>query len=135
MISIPVSAGSARFGFAFGDVDRIHEIDVHAWVLTREDPTTRALIIELRQDFVRYHALREQAVGEFIHPVEQQVVCRVRTEDVEGHEPHAFVFVLPDYLRDYLAAKKMGMLISIVADRFAHAATKDELGIGEPRRR
>lgn len=121
--------GTTRFGFSFGDVDRVHGIHIHAWVVTREDPTTGELIAELRQDFIRYHGLRVQAAGEFVHPIEQQVVCRMRTDEVEGYRPHAFVFVLPDYLRDYLAAKKMGMLISVVADRFAHAETEAELGI------
>jgi hypothetical protein len=63
---LPLSLGwDSATRFAFGDVDKVRGIDLHSWVVTREELVTGKLIVELRQDFIRYHALHERASPHF----------------------------------------------------------------------
>ncbi|MEQ9481001.1 hypothetical protein [Coleofasciculus sp. F4-SAH-05] len=45
------------------------------------------------------------------------------------YDPTDRVIIHRDYLRDFLSALGMGLLISVTADRFANAATEEELEI------
>ena len=117
--------------FDFGEKSQINGIDIYSWIYTRVHPVSRSLIIDLRQDFIRYHGLDRVNTISYHQPIADLLVAQTEVDSHELYEATARVSVHRDYLRDYLAARKMGLLVSLVADRFANAATVEELGIGD----
>jgi hypothetical protein len=115
--------------FDFGELIPLRAGEAYPWLLASTDPVTDEMLVALRPDFIQYHALRERTPLVYEHPIEHQIVAHIGSESVEGHDPHPYCIIVPDYLRDYLAAKRMGLLISIVSDRFAYSETEQELGI------
>lgn len=113
--------------FDFAESMRLAQVELLPGVFLRKHPLTGRLMIEPRQDFTLYHTLDAQTGGKYIHPLDDMVVLKVSTEQYEFYDPQAHVSVYNDYLRDYLAARKMGLLISVVADRFAKARSDSEL--------
>ena len=114
--------------FGFGEQEYQRGIETHAWVLSwpaAEDIET----VMLRQDFLLYHALRAGGAGRYVHPIEGLVVAEVRLDAHSLHHPTPNVTVHRDYLRDYLAAKRMGLIICLVSDRFASASGEEALGL------
>ncbi len=113
--------------FDFAESMRLAQVELLPGVFLRKHPLTGRLMIEPRQDFTLYHTLDAQTGGKYIHPLDDMVVLKVSTEQYEFYKPQPHVSVYSDYLRDYLAARKMGLLISVVADRFAKARSDSEL--------
>ena len=120
--------------FDFGECESIAGIDIEPWVQIWQDPVTDELRVEPRTDFIRYHVLRERglyASREYHHPLDEVLVLSVAVEEVAFYNPTPYVTVHRSYLRDYLATRNALLLVSIVADRFIIAETRDELGISE----
>lgn len=117
--------------FDFGEYKKIREIELYPWSFVRKHPVNQELIIELRQDFITYHCLEQRSKTEYYHPLENIRVAETRVDSHQIFDPTPRVTVHRDYLRDFLAAREMGLLISIVADRFANARTETELEIDE----
>lgn len=122
---------SDQESFNFGEHINVDGIDVYAWKFTREDPINRDLIVELRSDFIFYHELINRNEHQYFHPMDDLLVAEISLDSHEFYPPTPRVVVHRDYLRDYLAARKMGLIVSIVADRFANALTKDGLEIDQ----
>ena len=112
--------------FDFADTACVSGISVHAWTLTRKHPIDDSLLVELRQDFVRYHCL-DRGGSKYYHPIERLVAAETKVDTHEFYNPTPRVTVHPDFLRDYLAARRMGLLISLCADRFANASAREQL--------
>ena len=113
--------------FDFAESMKLAQVELLPWVFIRKHPLTRNLIIEPRQDFVLYPSLDARADGKYVHPMDEMVVLKASTEQYEFYEPQPYVTVYSDHLRDYLAARQMGLLIYVVADRFAKARSDSEL--------
>jgi hypothetical protein len=114
--------------FNFAERGCIRSADAYPLILTRTHPITDVFEIELRPDFRWYHFL-PQAGGEFRHPLDDIIVATVAIDFHDLYTPTPRVSVHPDYLRDYLAAKRWALVIAVVADRFATRAGVDELEI------
>jgi hypothetical protein len=120
--------------FDFGECETIAGIDIEPWVQIWNDPVTSEPRVEPRSDFVRYHALRERGPygsREYRHPLDEVPVLSVAIEEVAFYKPTPYVTVHRSYLRDYLAARNAALLLSVVADRFVIASSRDELAIPE----
>jgi hypothetical protein len=94
---------------------------------SRKHPITKELIIELCHELIIYHCLEKRNPTQYYHPLENIIVVEANIDSHKIFAPTPRVTVHRDYLRDFLAAIKMGLLISVVADRFANASTEDEL--------
>ncbi len=114
--------------FNFGERHKSRRVNLYRWCFTRSHLVTGELVVELREDFLRYHAL-DKKNSDLVPPLENAVAATIQTEKHHLFHTSPFVRVYIDYLRDYLAAQKRGMLISVVADRFATAKTKEALGL------
>ena len=113
--------------FNFGNHSIYKGIDLYPLVSAIKHPTTDEYRIHLNSKFLMYHALIQPQSNQYYHPIDN---IRVVDTEIETHRylnPTAKVSVHRDYLRDFLAVIKMGLLISVVADRFANAMTEDEL--------
>lgn len=114
--------------FHFADRFKIREADAYPLIITRTHPISDKLEVELRPDFRWYHFL-PAAGEEYRHPLDDIVVASVRVETHDFYNPTPRVSLHPDYLRDYLAARKFALVIAVAADRFATRATEAELEI------
>jgi hypothetical protein len=114
--------------FDFADRFSIAKTDAYPLIVTRTHPISGQLEVELRPDFRWYHFLPITG-SEFRHPLDDVVVATVTVEKHEFYKPYPRVVVHPDYLRDYLAARRYALVIGVVADRFATRASVDELEI------
>ena len=115
--------------FDFGESASIRNIELLPWVHIWESPLDRSLVVKIRDDFINYHCLQQKDENVYLHPVDGIEVINKTVEQFSFFSPSARVEVHRDYLRDYLAARKMSLLISIVADRFANAFPVEALGI------
>ena len=122
---------SINDGFDFGDRAIAGNINIYAWSFISKDPISGSIIIELRQDFKLYHLLKSSNNMEYYHPIDNIIVAETGIDLHEYHNPTPKIKVQIDYLRDYLAAREMGLIISIVADRFANIDNNDELDLKE----
>lgn len=119
--------------FDFGESRYVGEVSVRPWIQTRTHRLTDQLIIEPRPDFIRYHAADQRVSAvlpegtDYVHPLDDTVILRTASESVAYYNPSPFVQVQRDYLRDYLAARRASLLISLVADRFANARSVTDL--------
>lgn len=116
-------------GFDFGDYAKIGDIDVYAWCIISKDPISGSIIIDLRQDFKLYHLLKIKGNNEYYHPLDSITVAETGIDSHYIYNPTPKVRVHRDYLRDYLAARGMGLLVSIVADRFANINNNCKLNL------
>lgn len=116
--------------FNFGEERNIESIPIKQFIFEREHPITHDTIIELRQDFVRYHSLEFRNDCEYFHPLENLVVSNIK---FLPHDPKKIgkVWIHSDFLKDYLAAKKCGLLVKLVIDRFYNTSNIQELEINE----
>ncbi len=118
-------------GFDFGDYTIAGDINIYAWSFISKDPISGSMIIELRQDFKLYHLLKSKNDMAYYHPIDNIMVAEIGIDSHEYYDPTPKIKVQRDYLRDYLSARGMGLIISIVADRFANINNNDELDLNE----
>jgi hypothetical protein len=114
--------------FDFADRFPIDGVPTYPLIVTRTHPITDQLEVELRPDFRWYHFLPVSG-PEFRHPLDDIVVAKVLIEEHEFLNPLPLVTVHPNYLRDYLAARRYALVIAVAADRFATRADVGELEI------
>ncbi|MCA8951070.1 MAG: hypothetical protein KDE27_16310 [Planctomycetes bacterium] len=116
--------------FDFGDSSKPRAgITLYPWIHTYKHPTTGNVEMRLREDFIRYHALRPNGESEWVHPVDGTPVVRMELYTHPFYDPAPLVLVYRRYLLDYLAATKRRLLICVVADRFAIRDSDAALGI------
>lgn len=121
------------YKFNFGDAGNIEGIPIEQFIYEREHPTTRDLIIELKQDFIRYHSLDLQNGNEYLHPLEDLVVVRVNFSEQEPRTLDSIV-IHRDFLKDYLSARKSGLLLGLAMDRFFNTDDLKKAEIKEEKR-
>jgi hypothetical protein len=114
--------------FDFGDQFTIQKTPAYPLIVTRTHPISDELEVELRPDFRWYHFL-PMTGGEFRHPLDGIVVASLTVEKHEHFNPLPRMTLHPDYLRDYLAARRFALIIAIAADRFATRSSVAELEI------
>ncbi|MGG6265473.1 hypothetical protein ACQ4M3_05645 [Leptolyngbya sp. AN03gr2] len=117
--------------FNFGDYSQYGEIHLHALAQLRKHPISQDFTVDLSRDFTTYHALQLRNSSRYYHPIDNILVAETNLDSHEFYDPTARVIIHRDYLRDFLAALGMGLLISLTADRFANAATAEELELEE----
>jgi hypothetical protein len=117
--------------FSFGEYVNYGDIQIYPLTLLLKHPTTQELSIELNHKFCTYHALLKQNQSKYYHPIDNILVAETTIESHDIFDPTAKVIIHRDYLRDFLAALKMGLIISIAADRFANAPTIEELELNQ----
>lgn len=113
--------------FSFGDYSHYGELQLYALAQLVKHPISQDFTVELSRKFITYHALHQRSQSQYYHPVDNLLVAETKLDSHEIYDPTARVIIHRDYLRDFLAALGMGLLISLTADRFANAATEDEL--------
>jgi len=92
-------------------------------------PITKMLHVSPSKDFCRYHALEERELGKYFHPVAEILVAQCSIDEHPIFDPTPKVIIHRDFLRDFLSATEMSLIISVVVDRFANSEAKDDLGI------
>lgn len=112
--------------FSFGDHAEHGEILAKPLVHSTKHPVSGDLFVDLTRDFAMYHALERRGYSEYYHPVENILVAKIEV-DRDRFDPTATVLIHRDHLRDFLAAKRVGLVMSVVADRFANAPTRNDL--------
>ena len=113
--------------FSFGDHAEHGEILASPLVHSIKHPVSRNLFVDLTRDFRFYHALELRDHSEYYHPVENILVAKIEIDTHDRFDPTARVSIHRDHLRDFLAATGTGLVISLVAERFANAPTKNDL--------
>jgi hypothetical protein len=119
-----------RYHFDFGTSARLKGIPVTLWSFLREHRATGKRLAEIQRDFLTYHALDQRGNGdqyELVHPLDSLDVVRIRIEKHAFYSPTLRLEVHRDYLRDYLAASELCMLIGAVADRCRNAPTAEHM--------
>lgn len=106
--------------FSFGEHLISKKIDVIPWILKWENPISNNLKVELRRDFIIYHALEERNELQYFHPLDDVKVAEIEWKEEEYKKISTKASIHLHYLRDYLAVKGMGLLICVLADRFAN---------------
>lgn len=117
--------------FSFGDHVEYGNLQLYPLVLTSKHPITNEITVELSREFRTYHALETQDQLKYEHPTDKLIAVTILMEEYPPYEPTPRVTIHRDYLRDFLAAVNMGLIISVVADRFANAPTEDDLQLEE----
>jgi len=117
--------------FSFGDYSHYGEIQLYALAQLAKHPISQDFTVELSREFITYHALQQRNQSQYYHPVDNLLVAETKLDSHEIYDPTARVIIHRDYLRDFLAALGMGLLISLTTDRFANAATEDELELDQ----
>ena len=117
--------------FQFGDYSEHGDVQLYPLISSIMHPISKELTVELSREFLTYHALDKRNQSEYFHPLENILVCAVNIETHSFYDPTPNVVIHRDYLRDFLASINMGLLISVVADRFANALTQEALELEE----
>lgn len=117
--------------FSFGDYSQYGEIELHTLAQLVKHPISQEFNVELSRKFITYHALQERQKSKYYHPIDNILVAETNLDSHKNSDPTARVIIHRDYLRDFLAALGMGLLISITADRFANAVTEEELELAK----
>jgi hypothetical protein len=115
--------------FSFGDYSQYGDIQLYALSRLVKHPVSQDFSVELSREFIVYHALQKRNQSQHYHPIDNILVAETNLDSHEICDPTAKVIIHRDYLRDFLSALGMGLLISVTADRFANAATEEELEI------
>lgn len=113
--------------FSFGDRGRYKDVKLYPLALKVRHPITQEDTIHINHKFKSYHALLKKSSNQYYHPIDNIRVVSTNIDIHKFHNSTANVTIHRDYLRDFLAATKMGLLTSVVADRFANALTEEEL--------
>jgi hypothetical protein len=114
-------------GFSFGDNARYADIQLFPLALCVRHPVTHEFIHRLSREFMIYHALLKRNQSQYFHPLDNILVAETTLDSRGVFDPTPRTVIHRDYLRDFLAAVDMGLLICITADRFANAPTEREL--------
>ena len=117
--------------FSFGDYSEYGNIKLYALVSSVKHPISQELIVDLSREFTTYHALQKRNQSQYYHPTDNLLVAETIIDSHKIYDPTPRVSIHRDYLRDFLAVMKMGLIISVVADRFANAPTKEALELEE----
>ncbi|TAK12347.1 MAG: hypothetical protein EPO32_08635 [Anaerolineae bacterium] len=115
--------------FELGNNTNYNGVDLFPIVESFEHPITGRANVSLSREFIIYHALIWDFKTEYTHPTDNLLVATAGMEPNPPFRDSEVVQIHRDYLRDFLAARKMGLLISIIADRFANAIVETELEI------
>jgi len=113
--------------FDFGNRVRVEGLEIYPIVTEFEHPISEELSVELVREFVSYHALQRRNESQYHHPIDNLLVAETTIDTHHLYKPTPRVTIHRDYLKDFLAATGLGLLISVVADRFANALTEEEL--------
>lgn len=113
--------------FSFGDHTKYKDIQLYPLALLIKHPITQEYKIQLNYKLITYHALVNNNSNQYYHPIDNIPVIDTNIDNHKIYNPTAKVTIHRDYLRDFMATTKMGLLISVVADRFANALTEEEL--------
>lgn len=113
--------------FSFGDYSQYGKIQLYALAQLLKHPISQDFSVELSREFITYHALQKRNTSQYYHPIDNILVAETNLDSHKFFDPTARVIIHRDYLRDFLAALEMGLLISVTADRFANAASEEEL--------
>ncbi|MDZ4878132.1 MAG: hypothetical protein CLLPBCKN_007567 [Chroococcidiopsis cubana SAG 39.79] len=113
--------------FSFGDYSQYGEIQLYALAQLVKHPISQDFSIELSREFVTYHALQKRNPSQYYHPIDNILVAETNLDSHKTYDPTARVIIHRDYLRDFLAALGMGLLISVIAERFANVAIEEAL--------
>jgi hypothetical protein len=116
--------------FDFGDYIQYGEIDLYPLISSTRHPVSQNLTVELWHTFVTYHALVKEN-DQYLHPVDNIQVSEISIDRHSIVEPTPSIKIHKNYLRDYLAEIKMGLLICVVADRFVNAPTQEAFGVAD----
>jgi hypothetical protein len=117
--------------FSFGGYAQYGNVRLYPLTLLIKHPISQEYTIELSREFITYHALQKKDQSQYYHPVDNLLVAETNLDSHRIYDPTANVFIHRDYLRDFLAAVQMGLLISVVADRFANAPTEEKLELDQ----
>ena len=115
--------------FSFAESDAYEEIDLYPWCFAWRHPVHGDLRVQLRDDFLRYHALDASQDGSYRHPLDQLTVASTGVDSDGFYDPTPHATVEIDYLRDYLWSRGFGLLIRIIADRYANTSAESDLGV------
>jgi len=115
--------------FMFGNCSSYDEIQVYPLAQLIKNPISQEFNVDLIREFIIYHALEKRNESQYYHPVDDLLVAETKLDFHEIYDPTANVRIHRDYLRDFLAALDMGLLISLIAERCANSVTADELEI------
>ena len=115
--------------FDFGRHRRIGDADIYPISDIYMHPITKRLCVSPSSDFCRYHALEEREPGKYFHPVAEILVAQCSVIENPIFDPTPKVVIHRDFLRDFLSAAGMSLIISVVVDRFANSEVEAELGI------
>lgn len=125
-----------RDNFDFATSAQRQGIPVRPWSYLRKHPANGAYLADVQRDFMTYHALDQRGNGdkfELVHPIDGIDVIRVRIETIAYYSPTLRLEVHRDYLRDFLAAARLGMVVVAVGDRFRHERTAENMIAAESR--
>lgn len=126
--------GWEKDSFNFGESSRYADIQLYPIAIFQNHPISKESSITLSHQFISYHALEKRGQTQYFHPLDNLVAAEAIIETHDVYDNSGWVVIHTDYLRDFLATVNMGLLISIVADRFANAPTRAALEI-EPDKR
>ncbi len=115
--------------FSFGDYATYKDIQLYPLAFLIKHPITQEYKIQLNYKLITYHALVKTNGNKYHHPIDNILVIDTNIDKHKIYNPTAKVTIHRDYLRDFMATTKMGLLISVVADRFANAPTEEEIGL------
>lgn len=122
-------------GFNFAEHVSMYGLTLEPWISQYRDVANTNLRLAPRPDFLTYHCLNSRRVSEnsieYVLPFVGQAVLHTRCEDIAYYLPMANAVVHIDYLKDFLAARKAVLILSVVADRFLNAPTVEELEIDD----
>ncbi len=113
--------------FNFGNCSQYGNIQLYSLISLIDHPISQKPIVELSREFVIYHALNKKGESQYYHPVDNILVGEIGLDSHRIYDPTSGVQIHRDYLRDFLAVMKMGLLISVIADRFANAPSEEAL--------
>jgi len=117
--------------FNFGNYSSYGDIQLYPLISSIMHPISKELAVELIRGFFIYHALDKKNLSQYYHPLDNILVAEINIETDDFYDPVPNAIIHRDYLRDFLASVSMGLLISVIADRFANALTKDALELEE----
>jgi len=109
--------------FDFGTSAISKGIEIFPFVHIWRHPVTQSLQLRIRPDFEAYHALesRDKCEDKLFHPLDRTAVIQMEVLEFDFTESSPGIRVHQSYLRDYLAARNMALVISVVCNRFANA--------------
>ncbi|WP_143594058.1 hypothetical protein [Synechococcus sp. BO 8801] len=115
--------------FDFGNHRRLGDAVIYPISDIFLHPISKILAVSPSKDFCRYHALEEREAGKYYHPVAEILVAQCSVVEHTIFDPTPKVVIHRDFLRDFLSAGEMSLIISVVVNRFANSEAEADLGI------